>query len=210
MTPPLYRTALAASVLAAGCLLAGSPSRAQDHMAHGDMAQMMASWSEASRMAYEAMKQKYGEPDEMTATMAMWHETGPFAHTVVHAMAVPHRFPMAHDDVLEQVVHYRVPTEMYDDLARYDGSVMVARTTGKMSARCDMEELNILALNLAHQIVTDEMNVDEARETYAEQAMAFKENRPAPFTERLMFEPQPMNGAADPDMPAETPGDAGM
>ncbi len=213
MNPSLCRTGLSAGLLvllASGCMVSGGSMRNGD-MAGGPMdraamERAMAGWSESSRMAAQAMVQKYGAPDEMTNTMAMWHETGPFAHTVVHAMAVPHRFPMAHDDVLEQVVHYRVPPEMYDDLAMYDGSVMVERTTGKMSARCDMEPLNILALNLAHQIVTDEMNVDEARETYAEQAMAFKERRPAPYTERLMFTSQPMNSAMDPDMPAPMSG----
>jgi hypothetical protein len=162
-----------------------------------------ASWSEASRMAFAAMTEKYGEPDELTPTMAMWHETGPFAHTVIHAQAVPHHFPAPHDDVLEQFVHYRVPPDLFDELAEYDGSVIVERTKGVMSARCDMEPLNILALNLAHHIATGEMDVEEARETYAEQAMAFKQGQPAPLTERLVFEPEPMGSAGDPDEPAD-------
>jgi hypothetical protein len=33
--------------------------------------------------------------------------------------------------------------------------------------------------------------------------MAFKQNHPAPFTERLMFEPEPMGSAGDPDEPVD-------
>ena len=40
------------------------------------------------------------------------------------------------------------------DLARFDGSVIVERTRGEIGARCDKEEMNYLALNLAHDIVT--------------------------------------------------------
>ena len=199
---------LSAAGMAPGASAQGNTPTNAD-MGHMDMAHdmddmdhaMMALWSEASRMAAQAMMDKYGAPDETTPTMLVWHNTGPFMHTVVHSTAVPHRFPMPHDDVLEQFVLYEVPPEMYDDLAEYDGSVMLERTSGKMSARCDKEPMNILALNLAHQIVSGEMDVEEARETYAEQAMAFKQNQPAPFTERLLFTSQPMGEAADPDEP---------
>jgi len=48
--------------------------------------------------------------------------------------------------------------------------------------------MNLLALNLAHDIVTGKRNVEEARTFYAETAGAFMMNRPAPYTERLHFD----------------------
>ncbi|MGH8284417.1 MAG: hypothetical protein ACRETT_01460 [Steroidobacteraceae bacterium] len=37
---------------------------------------------------------------------------------------------MPHKDVLEQVIDYKVPPDKFDDLARYDGSVIAERTKG--------------------------------------------------------------------------------
>jgi hypothetical protein len=100
---------------------------------------------------------------------------------------------------MEQVVDYRVPLEMYDDLATYDGSVIVERTRGEMSARCDLEAANFLALNLADEIVRGRRTVDEARAEYGRQIMAFKAGRPSPYTSGLTFTP-PASGR-DPDEP---------
>ena len=108
---------------------------------------------------------------------------------------------MRHEDVLEQGIDYRVPPEMFDDLARYDGSVIVERTKGEISARCDKEGANFLALNLAHEIVAGKRSVDDARAEYARQVQAMMNKQPAPLTERLMFSPMKGN-SADPDKPA--------
>ena len=163
--------------------------------------QSMAGWSAASREAMSTMTAKYGQPNEMTPTMAVWHDNGPWKRTIVYARAVQHDFPMPHPDVMEQFVDYRVPTDRFDDLAMYDGSVVVERTNGEISARCDKEGANFLALNLAHEIATGRRTAQDARRMYAEQIMAMKAGRPAPYTERLMF--TPMRGTSmDPDRPA--------
>ncbi len=42
--------------------------------------------------------------------------------------------------------------DKYEDLAMFDGSVIVERTKDEISARCDKEEMNLLALNLANDV----------------------------------------------------------
>lgn len=54
---------------------------------------------------------------------------------------IDHSFPMPHKDVLLQVINYRVPPDKFDDLAEYDGSVIVERTKGEIAARCDGEPI---------------------------------------------------------------------
>jgi hypothetical protein len=171
------------------------------------MTRMMQGWHPAAQEAMRMMAGKYGPPTEMTATMAMWGKTGPWKRTIVSSQAVQHAFPMPHPDVMEQVVDYRVPPEMVDDLAQYDGSVIVERTKGELSARCDKEGANFLALNLAHDIATGKRSVADARQHYAQQITAMKAERPAPYTERLMFAPMP--NAEDPDRPVSAPGTSG-
>ena len=70
-----------------------------------------------------------------------------------------------------------------------------------MSARCDAEGANFLALNLADEIVRGKRTVSDARKMYLEQIMLMKAMKPAPYTEKLMF--AMMSGTNDPDKPAK-------
>ena len=111
---------------------------------------------------------------------------------------VPHNFPKPHTDLLEQFIDYRVPPEKFSDLAAFDGSVIPEHTKGELSARCDMEEMNFLALNLAHDIVTGQRAVEDARKFYAETATAFMMGTSSPYTDGLLFE-VPRSGTVDVD-----------
>jgi hypothetical protein len=173
-------------------------------VANTSVAVLTRNWPAKSREAATTMTQKYGPPAEQTATMLVWHNTGPWKRTIVYREEIPHSFPKPHTDLLEQFIDYRVPAEVFDELAAYDGSVIVERTKGEVSARCDKEEMNFLALNLTNDIVTGRRTVQQAREEYARQAMAFMNKQPAPYTEGLKFT-VPSGGTRDPDAPL-TPG----
>lgn len=168
-------------------------------MGNMDM-RVMDSWPKASREAAEFMTKKYGAPREVTATKMTWGRTGQWKQTVVYNYEVQHDFPGPHTDVMQQWIDYRVPTDKVDDLAMYDGSVVVNRTNGEISARCDKEGANFLALNLAHEVATGARSWSDARQKYGEQIMMMKSGRSAPYTERLMWTPA-MGGTADPDRP---------
>ncbi len=76
---------------------------------------------------------------------------------------------------------------MYDELAQFDGSVTVDRTQGTIAARCDKEENNFLALNLAHDVITKKKSVEEARTAYGEMIkQAMSGNKPE-YMKKLMF-----------------------
>lgn len=144
-------------------------------------------WPETAQMAAKAMMETYGEPDGITSEMLVWYNTGPFKRTVVYKEEVDHDFPMPHKDVLEQFVEYEVPAEKFDELAMYDGSVIVERTKGEMSARCDKEAANYLALNLADDIVNGERTVEDAREFYADAIMEMLEGNKKDYLQELQF-----------------------
>lgn len=155
-------------------------------------------WPAKSQEAARFMIDKYGVPNEQTPTTLVWYATGPWKRTILSKEEVPHSFPKPHTDLLEQFIDYRVPVDKYDELAAYDGSVIVERTKGEISARCDKEAMNFLALNLANEIVTGARTVQQARDEYGKQAMAFMNNQPAPHTTGLHFN-VPRSGTADPD-----------
>ncbi len=159
---------------------------------------ILAQWPETPRKVVQKTIDKYGPPNEATQSRLIWFDNGPWKRTIIYRDEVPHNFPKPHTDLLEQFIDYQVPIDKYDDLAAFDGSVVPERTKGEMSARCDMEEMNFLALNLAHDIAVGKRTVDDARQFYAETATAFMMSRPAPYTEGLRFE-VPGGGTADTD-----------
>lgn len=165
---------------------------------------IVSSWSDIPRKAARRMIEKYGLPNEATPSRLIWFEKGPWKRTIVYRDEVPNNFPKPHTDVLEQFVDYRVPPDRVSDLARYDGSIIVERTKGEVSARCDMEEMNYLALNLMHEIATGHRTVDDARRTYAETASAFMMGKGSPYTDGLHFQSR-RDDAADVDEVLTTP-----
>src|SRR5689334_15396907 len=121
-------------------------------------AQHIQSWPEASREAAQLVVDQYGEPDEMMDSQLVWHHPGPWKRIVALKDFFQHNFPAPHTDSIESVIDYRVPPAKFSELAKFDGSIMVERTTGEVSARCHDEQANFLALNLMHDIVTEGEN----------------------------------------------------
>ena len=123
---------------------------------------LIKTWPDPSRRAAANMIGEYGQPHEVTDTMLVWHAVAPWKRVVVWRDAVPHDFPRPHADVLEQAIDYRVPAEKLADLARFEGSILVDRTRGELAARSQSEEMNRLALNLAHDLLRGKRTVEDA------------------------------------------------
>jgi len=165
---------------------------------NADINRLIGSWPEDSKKAAMDMTKKYGPPQEATATMLKWENNGPWKRTVIYSTAVQHDFPMPHKDVMQQYIDYKVPPEKFDELAEYDGSVVAERTNGELSARCDKEAANFLAINLADEVITGKRSPKAAREEYAKQIAAMMAGQPAPLTEKLLVVSM-TSGTADPD-----------
>jgi hypothetical protein len=165
------------------------------------VAEIIKSWSPTAQEAAGSIIGRHGQPDEATPSMLIWYNNAPWKRTIVYRDVVAHMFPKPHPDLIEQFIDYRTPTGKFDELADYDGSVIVARTDGEISARCDKEELNILAINLANEVATGKRSVDDARRFYAETAKKFMAGEKPPYTQSLMFTVA-KGGTADPDQPA--------
>jgi hypothetical protein len=145
-------------------------------------------WNAMSKKAAKLTIEQYGPPNEATQSRLIWYNNGPWKRTTVSRDEIPHDFPQPHTDVIENVINYSVPVEMFSELAKFDGSVIVERTRGEVSSRCDMEAANILALNLMNDIVTGKLNAEKARDVYCEVISAFMMNRPASYAEKLQFD----------------------
>jgi hypothetical protein len=164
------------------------------------MSEILVSWPEKQRETANALIVKYGQPTVKGDGLIAWFNSGPFVQTILMRDGQPHNFPMPHVDYLTQTIKHTVPADKLDELYQYDGSVWFHRTRGELSAQCDVEAMNFLALNLAHDILTGKRSVSDARAFYARTAMAFKQgDRSSPYVTGLIFRTEP--NAADPDRP---------
>ncbi|MDQ3526234.1 MAG: hypothetical protein M3451_14445 [Chloroflexota bacterium] len=201
----LGKTAGAVAGVAVAGRLASSAAQEATPMASPVAMEMVdeivSAWPDVPREVAQTVMEKYGPPQEATPSRLIWFDNSPWKRTILYRDSYQHDFPMPHPDLLEQFIDYQAPLDTYDDLAMYDGSVIVERTKGEISARCDKEAMNFLAINLANDIATGERNVEEARQFYAETAMAFMEGESDPYVEGFVFE-VPEGGTTDPDEPA--------
>jgi hypothetical protein len=155
-------------------------------------------WPTGPRESARQMMKQYGPPNEGTPVRLIWYNNGPWKRTEVTSDEITHNFPAPHTDFISNWIDYHVPVERFADLARYDGSCLMDRTAGEAGARCDSEGANMVTLNLMHEIIVGKRTVEEAREKYSEQMAAYMLGRPAPYAERLLFDP-PEGGTVDLD-----------
>ena len=175
---------------------------AQDNKMSKDKTIMMmpnlSSWPEASRMAVKEINDKYGKPDGVTKDELIWLKRGVWKKICIDKKETKHSFPIEHTDMMQTTISYKVPTEIMDELGKFDGSVTFDRTQGTMSARCDKEGNNFLALNLANDIITGKKSVEEARKAYGD-IVKEKMNGANPlYMQKLTFAVQ--ENTADPDI----------
>ena len=152
-----------------------------------DVDAVIETWPPAPKKMAQDMVRQYGLPNEATPTLLIWHDSGPWKRTIVTSDETAHDFPTPHTDFLSQTINYDVPVEKLPELARYDGSLIVFRTAGQVTASCDNEAANFLAVNLMHEIVEGRMTAEEARKELGEQQAAWMMNRPAPQAEGITF-----------------------
>lgn len=156
-------------------------------------------WPENSQEAAQLVVDQYGDPDEITESAVIWHKPGPWKRIIASRKVHEHNFPAPHLDSVESVIDYRFPIDKVADVTAFDGSVVVDRTQGEVSARCHDEQANFLALNLMHDIATGAKTVQEARDYYAKEFADYRRKKPTPYMEKLHF-PPPDGGTADPDV----------
>lgn len=155
-------------------------------------------WKAEPKALSQKIIAKYGMPQEASANRLIWVNNGPWKWSELVNEEIQHDFPMPHHDMFYQAIAWKVPADKFDELAEYDGSVIVERTKGEVAARCDKEEANFLAINLAHDIVTAGKSASDARKMYAE---AVGEMKHPEYMKGFRFTP-PMGNQGDPDKPA--------
>ena len=146
-------------------------------------------WPEASRTIASSMIEKYGQPDEFTQGRLVWRDRAPFKRIAVN------RFPTHHYDMLEHTVDYFYGSQ-YEEGGVNAPIMQMAETTvipdeGKfeLTSVSNSEDNNVLALNLANDVLHGRLSPKQARERYADASMLTLSGKTVASTERLNFTP---------------------
>lgn len=126
----------------------------------------LAGWPLQNVAAAVATYARYGMPDEFHADALVWHENGPWKRTCVLREVVAHRWPVPHLDVIAQVVDHAIVPDRLGALARFHGGILSDRAKGELTVRCADEAANLLAVNLAHEILDGETDAQQARRIF--------------------------------------------
>jgi hypothetical protein len=163
-----------------------------------DVEQITRDWPEKPTKLANEMTDKYGPPDELTERRLFWHDAGPWKRIHLYRDGTPHNFPKEHEDHLRQTIDYPIDPEFAGKLLEFDGSNVLWRTRGELSADCHKEPMNVLTLNLAHDIITGEKTVEEARQAFAEHGVTFEMGMEPAYTQEFQFD-VPQGDQGDPD-----------
>ena len=157
----------------------------------------VSSWNKSCQMAVDEITKKYGQPNGITADELIWTNAGVWKKVCITKMESKHSFPIEHTDMMQTTLMYKVPVDKMDELGIFDGSVTFDRTQGTMSARCDKEANNFLALNLANDIITNKKTVEYARKAYGDIIKQKMSGANPEYMTKLLFTSQ--SNTADPD-----------
>ena len=83
----------------------------------------------------------------------------------------------------------------------FDGSVVCERTNGEISARCDKEGANFLAINLFHDVIKGDHDYKSARDIYAKTIKEYINGGKPAYMQKLQFDVANGN-TADADKPS--------
>lgn len=168
-----------------------------------DADQIITNWPEDQRDVAKDFLKEYGNPDEITPTLLIWYNQKRWKKIIVSKEGTPHNFPFPHLDIAESVTMYRVPVDKNSDIVEFDGSVTIRRTQGEISARCHDEMANLLAINLANDIIHNKKTIEEARKAYVDIMVDYRAKKPTPYMDELQFPEQ--SNTPDPDETLITP-----
>jgi hypothetical protein len=137
-------------------------------------------WPEAGRQAAQALMEKYGEPDWSSSARIEWLHRGSFKRIAVNAA------PGALG-IIENTIGYEVPAGGIGLLSLQDCAVVPDKGAAELTAFSGREDLNLLGLNVADEVMHGKLDVAQARELQARTLGPRDSGKSSPYQEKLLF-----------------------
>jgi len=143
-------------------------------------------WPAAQRATARALIDKYGRPAQYDSHALAWFNNGIWKKTVIYRRS-PLQGPNRDKEFLQQSVGYIVPADKIAALKKFDKRLEVSQTAGEMTFTSDREATNLLALNLADEIVTGKRTVASARAFFMRTTVLAAAGKSSPYRRDLRF-----------------------
>lgn len=144
-----------------------------------------ADWPEKARLLAAATVQEYGQPDEIRADQLTWRRRHPWTMIAVYRDAQSIESP----NNLLQALPYEVSPRRWRALSSFERGVAYDPVRKELVARGESEEVNLLALNLADEIIQGKRSPAEAAEFYDRTLSLSRSGKSSSYMFRLMFSP---------------------
>lgn len=165
--------------------IGGAPPN--EKIPQSDVENIIKSWQEKQEKTAQKIIEKYGLPNEATPSQLIWYNNKPWKKTIIYRDQFQHNFPSPHADFIEQTVNYLIPEDKMDEIAKFNGSISVNRTKGEVSVYGNSEEINFLTLNLADELIRNQLDTGDAREFLVEQSQNLLKGEKNDYLQSLRF-----------------------
>jgi hypothetical protein len=187
--PSRKETCFGLAVLAAfltGCASAPLNTPAQRR----DFAKVViANWYTYSEVSAMKLMDEYGPPDQIESSRLIWNNRDPWKRIAVWDV-VPDYDSNLGPDNLEEAVDYPVAPAQRKALAAFDSHIWVSKDGSEVAGRYATEELNFLALNLAHDVLAGLKDPAQAR-SFSDRTLALSaEGKSSSYMKGLNFTPE--------------------
>ena len=145
-------------------------------------------WPAPERATAGAMLAKYGPPNQFDRRALVWFNNGNWKRTIVYRQPLHHSAKAPGKDFLQQTVGYIVPDDKIAVVKRFNSRLEVSPTAGELTFASDSEATNLLALNLADEIVAGKRSVAQAREFFAKTSRLAASGKSSPYLDGLRFD----------------------
>lgn len=151
-----------------------------------DAVEVIASWPIVSRLTAGFLIEKYGAPNEVSAGEMTWVDNAPWKRTTVRKEGLLRSAPRR---IVHQSVGYDVPRGKVAALEAMDMGLKADRGRKELTVAGESEEANFLALNLANDVITGRLDVQDAKDAFERTLALSMAGKSSPYTEGLGFKP---------------------
>jgi hypothetical protein len=173
------------SIAAVGAVSIAAFSAVDQVRTQAQVQTLIAQWPPASRLAAGTMLEKYGAPDSATSNGLIWRRRGNWTRIEVYR----DEHPAKRNGILESVVRCTVPVASWADLNALELGVSYEPIGEMLSSASESEADNILALNVAFDVIKGRRSVPDARKFYLKTTGLAMSGKSSLYMQGLRFEP---------------------
>lgn len=148
---------------------------------------ILADWQTTAREIAQRLIEKYVNPNEATMTNLIWYNNGIWQKTLVTNKPITINYPFEHVGYITNVIKYDFTLDDIPKIITYNPHIIFDFTKQEIYSRSDNEALNILNLNLMHEVIKNEKTTYEAKALYQKFFAEFKKGKENIYTKELIF-----------------------